>query len=84
MPTEITRPSAPTAALAKNPGLASHDVTPPLSVTALAIIGILVLILHVAGSAMLDRSQAHPAIAVSDETAKCPADAEPPVSLPFD
>ena len=66
------------------PGMNSRDVT-PLSLTALAIIAILVLVLHVAGGDMLGRSQAHASIAAPDDEAKCPADATPPVpSLPFD
>jgi hypothetical protein len=53
----------------------------PLSITALAIIAILVLILHVAGGDLLRHSQAHASI----DAAKGAADATPPVpSLPFD
>ena len=66
------------------PGINSRDVT-PLSFTALTIIAILVLVLHVSAGDLLGRSQAHASIAVPDEEAKCPADAKPPVpSLPFD
>jgi hypothetical protein len=62
----------------------SPDAT-PLSPTALAIIAILVLVLHVASSDMLDRSHAHSSIATPGDEATCAADAEPPVlSLPFD
>ena len=62
----------------------SRDVT-PLSITALAIIAILVLVLHVAGGDLLGRSQAHASVVVPDDEAKCPADATPPApSLPFD
>ncbi len=42
MPTEITRPSVPIAQRVGTPGPGSRDVT-PLSLTALAIIAILVL-----------------------------------------
>jgi hypothetical protein len=57
----------------------------PLSLTALTIIAILVLVLHVSAGDLLGRSQAHASIAVADQEAKCPADAKPPVpSLPFD
>ena len=56
----------------------SRDVT-PLSITALAIIAILILVLDVAGGDLLGRSQAHASIAAQDEEAKCPADAKPPV-----
>ena len=84
MPTEITRSSAPSAGRARMPGMNSRDVT-PLSLTALAIIAILVLVLHVAGGDMLGRPQAHASIAAPDDEAKCPADAKPPApSLPFD
>jgi hypothetical protein len=62
----------------------SRDVT-PLSITALTIIAILILVLHVAGGAVLGHPQAHASIAAQDEEAKCPADAKPPVpALPFD
>jgi hypothetical protein len=84
MPTEITRPSAPTASRDGTPGPGSRDVA-PLSLTALAIIAILVMVLHVAGGAMLGHPQAHASIAAPDDESKCPADATLPVpSLPFD
>jgi hypothetical protein len=80
MPTKITRPCAPITRRIEAPGPGSPDVT-PLSITALAIIAILVLILHVAGGDLLRHSQAHASI----DAAKGPADATPPVpSLPFD
>jgi len=60
----------------------SRDVTPP-GITALAIIAILVLVLHVSAGDLLGRSQA--SIAAPDDEAKCPADAALAVpSLPFD
>jgi hypothetical protein len=63
------------------PGINSRDVT-PLSVTALAIIAILVLLLHVSAGDLLGRSQA--SIAAPDDEAKCPADATLAApSLPF-
>jgi hypothetical protein len=62
----------------------SHDVA-PLSVTTLAIVAILVLVLHVAGGDLLGRSQAHASVAAQDDASKCPADAPSPASsLPFD
>jgi hypothetical protein len=62
----------------------SRDVT-PLSITALTIIAILVLVLHVAGGDLLGRSQAHAAVAALDSETMCPVDATPPApSLPFD
>jgi hypothetical protein len=62
----------------------SRDVT-PLSITALTIIAILVLVLHVAGGDLLGRSQAHAAVAAPDNETMCPVDAAPPPpSLPFD
>lgn len=84
MPTEIARSPAPSAGRARMPGINSRDVT-PLSITALTIIAILVLVLHVAGGDLLGRSQAHAAVAAPDDEAKCPVDATLPVpSLPFD
>ncbi len=66
------------------PGMNSRDVT-SLSITALTIIAILVLVLHVAGGDLLGRSRAHASIAAPDDEAKCPADVTLPVpSLPFD
>ena len=56
------------------PGKNSRDVT-PLSLTALAIIAILVLVLHVAGGDLLGRSQARALVVAPDEEAMCPADA---------
>jgi hypothetical protein len=56
------------------PGINSRDVT-PLSFTALTIIAILVLVLHVSAGDLLGRSQAHGSIAAPDDEAKCPADA---------
>jgi hypothetical protein len=82
MPTEITRSSAPSARHARMPGIDSRDVT-PLNLTALTIIAILVLVLHVSVGDLLGRSQA--SIAAPDDEAKCPADAMLAVpSLPFD
>jgi len=55
----------------------------PLSLTALTIIAIVVLVLHVSAGDLLGRSQA--SIAAPDDEAKCPADAALAVpSLPFD
>jgi hypothetical protein len=66
------------------PGINSRDVT-PLSLTPLAIIAILVLVLHVSAGDLLGRSQAHASIAAPDNEARCPADATLTVpSLPFD
>jgi hypothetical protein len=66
------------------PGINSRDAT-PLSLTPLAIIAILVLVLHIARGDMLDRLHAHASIAVPDEEAKCPVGATLPApSLPFD
>ena len=62
----------------------SRDVT-PLSVTALAIIAILVLVLHIAAGAVLGHPQAHASVAAPADEAKCPADETLPApSLPFD
>jgi len=84
MPTEIAHSSAPSARRAGMPGMDSRDVT-PLSITALAIIAILILVLHVAGGDLLGRSRAHASVAAPDAETACPADQTPPVpSLPFD
>ena len=84
MPTEITRPSAPITRRIGTPGPGSPDVT-PLSITALAILAILVVVLHVAGGDLLGHSQAHASVAAPADEAMCPADATPPLpSLPFD
>ena len=84
MPTEMTRSSAPFAGRARVPGTNSRDVT-PLSPTALAIIAILVLVLHVASSDLLDRPHAHSPMAAPDSETTCPADAKPAeLSLPYD
>jgi hypothetical protein len=84
MPTEIARSPTPSAGRAGMPGMNSRDVT-PLSITALAIIAILILVLHVAGGDLLVHSQAHASIAAPGDEAKCPADAAPEApSLPFD
>ena len=83
MPTQIRRPSA--QALAP----AAPDVDPN-SLTPLAIIAILVFVLHLAGAAMLGRSQASLAIGpltagAPGDKARCAGDAKPPErSLPFD
>jgi hypothetical protein len=62
----------------------SRDVA-PFSITALTIIAILVLVLHVAGGAVLGHPRAHASVVVQDDEATCPADATPPASsLPFD
>ena len=62
----------------------SRDVK-PLSITALSIIAILVLVLHVAGGDLLGQPQANASVVVQDEEAKCPAEVTPPrPSLPFD
>jgi hypothetical protein len=66
------------------PVMNSRDVT-PLGITALAIIAILILVLHVAGGDLLGRSQAHASVAAPDDEATCPADVTPPLPpLPFD
>ena len=61
MPTEITRLPAPSAERARMPGMNSRDVT-PLRGTAISIIAILVLILHLAGADRIGRSQVHAAV----------------------
>jgi hypothetical protein len=84
MPTEIVRSSTPSDGRAKTPEKNSRDVT-PLSITALAIIAFLVLVLHVAGASLLGRSQAHASAIVPDDEVKCATGATPlEPSLPFD
>jgi hypothetical protein len=59
--------------------------TPPLSPSALAIIAILVLVLHVASSDRLDYPHADPATVAPGGEATCMADTKPPeLSLPYD
>ena len=66
------------------PGINSRDVT-PLNLTALAIIAILVLVLHVSAGDLLGRSQAHASLAAPDREARCPVDAMSPApSVPYD
>lgn len=82
--TEIACPCAPTAALAGTPRTGSREVT-PLSATPLAIIAALILILHIAASAVLADPLAHASPVASDNDAVCAGDAQPPVpALPFD
>lgn len=84
MPTEIVRSSTPSDGRAKTPEINSRDVA-PLSITALALIAFLVLVLHLAGGGLLGRSAAHASVGVQDFEVKCATDATPPVpSLPFD
>jgi hypothetical protein len=75
MPTELPRPHA----------LAAGQLRPPrpgLRDAALAIIAALILILHVAASAVLADPLAHVA---PDGDATCSGDAKPPApALPFD
>jgi hypothetical protein len=79
MPTQIRRPSA--RVLART----TPDVSPN-SLTPLTIIAILIFVLHLAGVAMLGRSQAGPAItsAVSDEAGCSKAPRQRERSLPYD
>lgn len=56
-----------------------------MSVAALAIIAALILVLHIAVSAVLAHPLAHASRPVPDNDALCLGDAKPPVpSLPFD
>jgi len=56
-----------------------------LSITALAIVAVLVVVLHVAGADLFRRLQAHASVAGQVDDLTCPADAPPPPSaLPFD
>lgn len=84
MPTETARSSVPSAKRAGKPEMNLRDGA-PLSTTALAIIAVLVMILHVAGGERLGRLQAHASVAVQAGETQCPADAtQPTSSLPFD
>jgi hypothetical protein len=57
----------------------------PLSITALAIIAVLIVVLHIAGGELLGRSPAHASVVAQTGKTNCPADATPPASsLPFD
>jgi len=72
------------AGRARTPEMNSRDVT-PLSITALTIIAILMLVLHVARGDLLGRSQAHASVAAPGDEATCRADERPPApSLPYD
>ena len=84
MPTEIPRPRASAAGQARptRPGLRDGA---PLSVTALGIIAALILILHVAASAVLADPLAHASPPAPDDEATCLGGAKPPApALPFD
>jgi len=84
MRTETTRPSAPSVRRGGTPGPSPRDVA-PLSPTALAIIAILVLVLHVASGEMLGRSHANSSIAAPADEFVRPVDAKQPgLLLPFD
>jgi hypothetical protein len=84
MPTEIAPSSTPSAGRAKTPEINSRDIA-PLSITALTIIAILVVVLHLVGATLLDRSQAHALAGVPDDGVKCATGATPQEpSLPFD
>jgi hypothetical protein len=89
MPTEISRPSAPTIGPTAAPQAALPGVNTPeatsLGLTPLAIAAILALVLHVASGIMLDRSHASQAGTVLDEAIACVTEASPPQpSLPYD
>lgn len=57
----------------------------PLSITALTIVAILVVVLHVASGDLLGRSHAHASEAGQGGEASCQGDVTPPASaLPFD
>jgi hypothetical protein len=88
MPTEISRPSAPTigheAPQVVRRGISSHEARPQ-SLTPLAIVAILALVLHVASGIVLDRSHASPAGAVLDDAVTCADGMSPPQPpLPYD
>jgi hypothetical protein len=84
MPTEIKRPSAPIAERARTPGLNSREAT-PLSLTALTIIAILVLVIHVVSGEMIARLHGDSLIFAPADEFNYPVDAKPPeLSLPFD
>jgi hypothetical protein len=84
MPTETTPPSAPSGRRGGTPGSCPRDVT-PLSLTALAIIAILVLVLHVASGETVGRSHANSPIVAPAAEFNRPVDAKQPgLLLPFD
>ena len=80
MPTQIRRPSVPTLAPATTPEASSNNLTP------LTIIAILVFVLHLAGAAMLGRSQANPSAGLmASGEAKCAGEpVQKERSLPYD
>jgi hypothetical protein len=79
MPTQIKRPTVQALA-PTTPDVSSNNFTP------LAIIAILVVVLHLAGTAMLGRAQTGPAIAaaVSDEAGCVKPPRQKERSLPYD
>ena len=79
MPTQIRQPSAQVRAPAR-PDASPNSLTP------LTIIAILIFVLHLAGVAMLGRSQTGPAITpvVSDEAGCAMAPKQRERSLPYD
>jgi hypothetical protein len=89
MPTELTRPSAPTIGAAETPPdilpkINSPDAT-SLGLTPLVIAAVLALVLHVASGVMLDRSHASPAATALDAGVTCATEiATPQPSLPYD
>ena len=89
MPTEITRPSAPTIETVEMPQAAASGINSPdatsLGLAPLAIAAFLALVLHVASGVLLDRSHAGSAGVALDEAVTCAAAASPPQpSLPYD
>ena len=82
MPTQLRRPSAPALAPAA-PDVNSNSLTP------LTIIAILIFVLHLAGAATIERSQASLAVGPvafsTADAAGCAAEAKPAERpLPFD
>lgn len=79
MPTQIRGPSARVLA-PTTPDVSPNNLTP------LTIIAILIFVLHLAGVAMLGRSQGGPAItsAVSDDAGCSTAPRQKALALPYD
>jgi hypothetical protein len=89
MPTEISRPSAPTIGTAGTPPAILPKINSPdatsLGLTPLAIAAVLALVLHIASGVMLDRSHASPMDAALDESVTCLTEVTPQQpSLPYD
>jgi hypothetical protein len=75
MPTEVNRSRGPAS---------RRGASAPTSLVPLALIAVLILILHVAGSTVLAGPHAHASAASTEVHLECPDETLPQPSLPFD